>query len=645
MEQNESQSRSLAADTFALLRSFSVWVLAVAALDVLRIRLEHPNQPVEILTYVHTVLLWSVFALAALLPALIVTRLRSGSKSASSPTAMWGRTLFCLLLPSSAHFALDRYTMLGQNVAGLFTIRPWLEVGGVVIALWLFTVLINFVMRRFSSKIVVTAVVSVSLLIGCCLPFRSLDVAVPDQISSEQKARPNILLLVWDTTRPDHLTPYGYDRDTSPELSSFAEESLVFDRARSVSIFTFTSHLSMLTGLYPAATGARLYRMRLDPSLSESVAMQLAQSGYRTGAFVGTWVLAATTGIQRGFEVYDDRVDPAVCFSQAWRLVHDVQAVLADTLEWIPSNGMPHWFQDFQRPADEVLARAQEWIEQDDPRPWFCMINLYDVHWPYLPNDESAKKMVRDYDGPMDGYLFRSDNYQSGYVPNERDGRHVADLYDAEILELDQKVGQFLKSLNLDESNTSVILTADHGEAFGEAGRYKHEDVIEPQVRVPLCIRLPGPNPENGLRTVASSGVDIAPTILGLAGLPIPSGLHGVDLLNTDLTSERPILVEDRDHQNINDMRFAYYEGHWKLVRMQMGEEFTDYLYDLSVDPVGEHDLASKHPERTAEFGLRMEAMRAPWSHVDLEVKMTGFGANADALGGLGYLGGDEDDE
>ena len=76
-----------------------------------------------------------------------------------------------------------------------------------------------------------------------------------------------------------------------------------------------------------------------------------------------------------------------------------------------------------------------------------------------------------------------------------------------------------------------------------------------------------------------------------------------------------------------------------------MGEEFTDYHYDLSVDPVGEHNLALEQPERAAEFAQRMEAMRAPWSHVDMEVKMTGFGANADALGGLGYLGGDEDDE
>jgi len=640
---NEHESASLASDLGSLAKAAAVLTPVAAALEVFLVRADHPNQPVEAVTFLHACVLWAVFALAALLCALLVGRLRARLGLSLAPATAWGRMLFWLALPIAVHSALDRYTTLGQNVAALLSPRPWLEVLGVLVVLAIVCALFDLLMKSGASKFVARAGLIAALVVGLFLPTGPGRIEAPESVSPELAARPNILLLVWDTTRPDHLTPYGYARETTPELSKFAEESLVFKEARSVSIFTFTSHLSMLTGKYPAATGARLYRMQLDPTLSESVAMQLALSGYRTGAFVGTWVLAGTTGIQRGFEVYDDRVDPAVCFTRAWQLVHDVQAVLADKLNWIPSNGMPHWFQDFQRPADEVLALAQDWIEEEDPRPWFCMINLYDVHWPYLPGDESKEKLVRPYDGPMDGYLFRSDAYTEGYVPTEVDGRHVADLYDAELLELDRKVGAFLERLNLNASNTAVIMTSDHGEAFGEAGRFKHEDIVEPQVRIPMCIRLPGPNPRAGVFSQPTTGVDIAPTILALAGEPIPEGGHGVNLLTDESLKERPILVEDRDHASLTDVRYAYYEGSWKFVRMGMGDAVREFLFDLSLDPVGEHDLSLEFPERKAEMAARMDAMREPWVSVDSQVELTGLGASADALGGLGYLGDEED--
>ncbi len=642
---NQPVSVSVGSDLKALFRAAVVLVPVAAALEVVFVRLDHANQPLEAVTFLHACLLWAVFALVAGVPAALPGCLGGRLGLAARSSAAWSRLAFWMAAPIVVHSALDRYTTLGQNTDALFTARPWLEVAGLLLGLVIATTILNRFLSRLASRGGALGVLAVSIIVGVFLPPGRSLLPAPDSISEELAARPNILLLVWDTTRPDHLTPYGYSRETTPELSKFAEESLVFQSARSVSIFTFTSHLSMLTGKYPAATGARLYRMQLDPTLSESVAMELALSGYRTGAFVGTWVLAGTTGIQRGFEVYDDRVDPAVCFTRAWRLVHDVQAVLADKLKWIPSNGMPHWFQDFQRPADEVLALAKDWIEREDPRPWFCMINLYDVHWPYLPGSESREALVRPYDGDLDGYLFRSDNYVDGYVPTEADGRHVADLYDAELLELDRKVGVFLESLNLDSSNTAVIMTADHGEAFGEAGRFKHEDIIEPQVRVPLCIRLPGTNPKSGIRTEPTSGIDIAPTILALAGRPPAPDQHGLNLLSDELPSQRPILVEDRDHESLTDVRYAYYEGDWKFVRMGQGEDVTEFLFDLSSDPVGEFDVSDQFPERRAELAGRMDALRAPWVSIDSEVELTGLGASADALGGLGYLGGDDESD
>jgi arylsulfatase A-like enzyme len=497
--------------------------------------------------------------------------------------------------------------------------------------------------RRVPRKPVGLAVGVLAVAVGVFLPPSEPRPAPPPSIDAVLAAKPNVLLLVWDTTRSGHLGPYGYDRDTTPNLARFAEESIVFEEARSVSIFTFTSHLSMLTGKYPAATGARMIsRMQLDPRLCESVATHFSDAGYRTGAFVGTWVLHATTGIRRGFEVYDDRVDPAVGSTYAWSLVHDVQAVLADKLGILKANGQPHWFQDFQRPASEVLSAALEWIGEDDPRPWFCMVNLYDVHWPYVPSAESRERWVRPYAGPMDGYLFRSNAYPPGHVPTAEDGRHVGELYDAEMWQLDAEVDRFLAALELERTNTAVVLTSDHGEAFGEGGRFEHDDILEPQVRVPLLVRLPGAVPHRGRRSLRASGIDIAPTLLGLAGLGVPADVHGIDLLAADPGADREVLVEDRDHEGLDDVRLALYSGTWKLVRLGVGESATLHLYDLAADPVAVVDVAQDHPERTQELARRLEELRAPWADLDLAIEPDGGGSSEDALDGLGYLGKEE---
>ena len=363
-----------------------------------------------------------------------------------------------------------------------------------------------------------------------------------------------------------------------------------------------------------------------------------ARAGYRTGAFVGTGVLRAQTGTAWAFERYDDLVDPPVSDTRAWALVHDVQALLAATVPGMSFNGLPHWFQDFQRPARDVLERARAWIAEPDPRPWFCMINMYDVHWPYVPAHESRERWVRPYEGPADGYLKRSDDYDEEHVLGGRDKRHVRDLYDAEMWSLDQDVEAFLGALDLDR--TAVVITSDHGEAFGEGGRWEHNDILECQVLVPLIVR-----PAGGIAGRSSelpaSGVDVAPTLLALAGLePLeregqPYRFDGIDLLAPD--AERPLLVEDRDHLDPLDVRIALYDGRWKLQRLGIGTELTWELYDLEQDPEGLEDVAAAHPEVVQGLAQRLDAVRAAWGADDERDLREGGDGNTDALQGLGY--------
>lgn len=625
------------------LRWLPLQVLVVAAIDTLLARLDHPHRPVDADLYLQACALWAVFAAIVLLPAWLSHRLLLGRRARASgrPPAiapsLW--LLAWLVLPVVGHQILDAHTSIGADVSGLVALAPWLQVAGAIgltlVASYGVTRLARSMRPRTLAAAAAVLLVAAAVT-GFGLPPRAVDAAPHERAAAAE--RPNLLLLVWDTTRADHTQPYGYDRETSPRLAEFAEDALVFEDARSVSCFTFTSHLSMLTGVYPSEHGARLVDTVYRSTRAQHVAALLRTAGYRTGAFVGTNVLAGNTGIRFGFEVYDDRVDPPVCDTRAWQLVHDAQSVLASLSDAFANDGQPHWFQDFQRPAPGVLDAAAEWIARDDPRPWFCFVNLYDVHWPYLPDAEASARLVRPYDGPMDGHSFRSDDFPDGYEPGPVDGRHVADLYDAEMWRLDRRVHAFLEELDLD--TTAVIVTSDHGEAFGEAGAWEHDDIYEPQVQVPFVLRLPGAEPRSGVVATPSAGVDVAPTLLGVAGLEIPEQMKGLDLSRLDLPSERAILVEDRDHVELSDIRLALYDGTWKLVQHGLGEDRSLLLHDLATDPVGEVDVGDAYPQIRDRLAAELTELRARWGGdaADLAVPAAGP-SNRDALDALGYMG------
>ncbi len=623
-----------------LVRSLPALVLALAAVESLLVRFELEHRPTDWRLFLQAALLWLVLGALACLPAWGSLRLwRRWRKTEDVEPSGSARILPAVVLagwmagPVLVHATLDRYTGLDGNTAALASIRPWLEAAGVVAVLLLVLFGLWKAGGRLASRAAVLALCLLSVGVGLFLPWRPASVG-----AAPGGQRPNLLLLVWDTLRADRTQPYGYERETTPHLARLAAESVVFEDVRSVSCFTFTSHLSMLTGVHPSTHGARLLSMRYDPRRATSIADTLRREGYRTGAFVGTDVLAGRTGIRHGFEVYDDQVDPLVCDTRAWQLVHDVQVVLARMFPVLRYNGRPHWIQDFQRPADEVLEGALAWIRDEDPRPWFCMVNLYDVHWPYVPGEDGRTRLVRPYAGPLDGYLFRSDAWEEGYAIQEEDAQHVSDLYDAEILDLDAAVDVFLGELDLGGGNTAVVMTSDHGEAFGEAGRWKHEDITEPQVQVPLIVRRAEPSPTGSRVSAPASGVDTAPTLLGLAGLPLPAGCEGYDLLSGEVPADREILVEDRDRRDPRDVRIAWYRGSWKLVRKGLGEDVVFELFDLETDPVGEVDVSAEHPDVLEALSRELTEWREAADARDARDAEEVRG-QADALRALGYGG------
>lgn len=612
-----------------LLAGFLLVVVPAAALDTVLVHARLGHWQKEPSDFLGMLLLWALLGLLALPFAALIRRwrMRRGLEAWTTPIFV------CLALPVASHAVLDRYTEVGAGLSSLRGLAPWLATAVAAMAVLIGAFFVGKLARRvrLESRGGATVVVLASALVALAFPFKSSYQGPPPDPMIK---RPNLLLVVTDTVRAKSLLEFGGRRETAPNLARLAESSVLFSDARSASCFTFTSHLSMLTGVYPSEHGAWLLDMRYDPTRAAHVAAVLNMEGYRTAAFVGTNVLAGQSGIDWGFETYDDRVDPGLTYGAAWGLIHDVQALAAQLVPALRFDGRPHWIQDFQRPADGSLAAARAWIEAPDPRPYFCMLNLYDAHWPYLPDAASAEELVGPYDGLVDGFAERKSSLPEGYSMTPEDDAHMTDLYEAEILELDKKLGAFFDSVGLED--TALVIVADHGEAFGEGGRYEHNDLIEPQVHVPLLVRPAGGLEAGRVSDGPASGIDVAPTLLGLAGLERPKEMRGLDLLGEPLPKERTRLVEDRDHLSADQHHLAIYRGGFKFVRTGAKAEGAG-LFELAKDPDALIDISAQRPELAAELEAELDAMRSSWGAGAEQLEQSGHAA--EGLGALGYLG------
>ncbi len=325
---------------------------------------------------------------------------------------------------------------------------------------------------------------------------------------------PNVLLLVLDTVRAMNLSLYGYSRETTPKLAAWARRGVRFDRAIAGASWTLPSHAVMLTGHLAQELPADYFNPLDDahPTLADV----LLARGYRTGGFVANSnYLGWETGLQRDFSRYLDW--PVTWQQVAWSSV--VGRTLSRDRGFRSALG---WKEKLARTSGETINRQLlDWLATPDGRPWFAFLNYFDAHQPYVP--------PAPYDtlwGPEhgDGYPHRvkkptaehpewtAEDARIAQLDYDRSLRYLDDVLDRLLTELEQR-GQL--------KNTIIILTADHGEEFGEHGLVEHGGSLYRQsVQVPLLLIAPARAPE-GL-TVADpvSLRDIPATIADLAGLP-----------------------------------------------------------------------------------------------------------------------------
>ena len=327
---------------------------------------------------------------------------------------------------------------------------------------------------------------------------------------------PNVLLIIVDALRADHLSTYGYNLPTSPNLTRWAANGVVFENAVAPSSWTLPSHASILTGRYPTEHHAGEDDWRLDnryPTLGEA----FEKNGYRTAAFSGNFLLfCRRVGFGRGFQHFEDgSFIERLIETNLGRRIHNRLAlwhVIAD----VPG----------RQDAAEISRNALHWIERDT-RPFFVTINYFDVHEPFMPPSSyfhrfsSARHPLNQYHWPPDEQL-----------PPDQLQQLIAS-YDASIAYVDDQLGHLLSELDQRGvlKNTIVVITSDHGQEFQEHGYLFHgHGLYWSVIHAPLVIS--GPGIAANLRIQTPVELQSLPaTLLDLAGI------KAVDFQSPSLTT------------------------------------------------------------------------------------------------------------
>jgi len=319
---------------------------------------------------------------------------------------------------------------------------------------------------------------------------------------------PDVVLVVVDTLRADHLGSYGFALPTSPHVDRFAAESVLFERALAASANTVPSHASLMTSRFVRehSVGWINGTTRLEDAVT--LAMRFREAGFETGAFVSNFVLRRAVGLDAGFDVYDDELDAAE----------------------------PNRPDFTERNAEATTARARAWLARQSERPVFLFVHYQDPHGPYMPPPRWREPFaaLEAESSPALPVLARDD--AAGGIPRYQALPGLAHLaqyrsrYAGEIAYFDASFGRLLEALDARGRPNVVLLTADHGESFGENGFYlSHGHATTPdQAHVPFVLRAPGLAPER--RSEPVHHVDVAPTLLELAGLAPPEDARGVAL-------------------------------------------------------------------------------------------------------------------
>jgi arylsulfatase A-like enzyme len=433
---------------------------------------------------------------------------------------------------------------------------------------------------------------------------------------------PDVVVVVLDTVRADHVSAYGYRRPTTPHFDALARDGTLFLDATAPSTWSLPSHASLFTGLFPSVHGAHDEHRLLDlgpPTLAET----FAAAGYDTRCFTANAWISDNLGLTRGFAWQDE----------AWR---DGRAGRAFTsmLRLLDRLGMG--VED--KGGATVAANFEAWAASRPTTgpPAFAFLNFIEAHFPYhqLPPDY-LRRFTDETPAALRTLSLRLFAAQFGGDPVDpaEAAEPAIAMYDAGVLYADMLLGRVATALERRGSldRTVLVVLADHGELLGERGEFGHgQSLYEAVTRVPLLVRYPPRVPVGRRIEQPVSTVGVFATVLDLAGVPPsrrPDVGSLVPLLDGGLGGA-PVIAERYANETIggrvrdgvdalmrpNERFRSYRVGHLKLI--ETGTSKAHFLFDLAADPGEEHDLARARPDDLArlksELGTWQQALGLP---------------------------------
>jgi arylsulfatase len=441
---------------------------------------------------------------------------------------------------------------------------------------------------------------------------------------------PNVLLVTVDSLRAD--TVYGSQAAT-PAYRRLGEHGVTYERAFAQGPFTTFSMPSLFTSRYPSGLGYMEFSDKTvgvyideEPTLPEV----LGQHGYHTAGFHSNPLLSNMFGFDRGFDIFDARLP----FSNTDVLPGRAK-ILADKVFRILRK---HAY----LPAETLNERAIDWLDgREESDPFFLWLHYMDVHGPY--QSKTGNTYLNKYRGER---LWRK--AQNGTLSDE-ERREIRELYREEVEYTDEQLGVLLDALN-DRGlleDTLVVLTADHGEGFGEHGTYSHPHrLYDELIHVPLLVRRPDATTSQTVSTPVEL-VDVFPTLCARAGVDAPPSLAG-EPLPAAPAGEEAAVTEERDESTVfseADLTPAYNAcvrtDRWKYIRD--GPRDDRLLFDLDADPAEQTNVCASHPEVADRLATRLDThlesgQRAAGPDRDVtRQEITDEGVQ-DRLQDLGYL-------
>jgi arylsulfatase A-like enzyme len=496
-----------------------------------------------------------------------------------------------------------------------------------------------------------------------------VEISASKGLSSEALAKdgkPNVLLVVIDTTRKDRLGCYGYGRGTTPNIDKVSADSVIFDGALSLVPMTTPSHATLMTGFYPSSHLVYRNAYSVDNKFT-MLAEVLKHNGYVTAGFVSSKLVGAKAGFGQGFDVFSD----------------------------IKEEG-----EKLYRTGDITTGEAIGWLNGNSDKSFFMFLHLYDPHLPYEPPEEFGKKFDPEYmaylkeetaTGELEEEYGTDMKGQGSRVKGQGKGKRKGGLtfsggisekkvkamrnaYDGEIAFDDDCVGKVINKLKEKGiyDNTVIIVTSDHGEILYEKANYfgHHKYLYNGSVNIPLIMKFPGISPKRVVSGI--TGADIMPTLLAYLGIELGVEIDGISYLDMIETGNKSALPESyfifshtsdglrlkkpgepgdkkggrppKDHiffvQAFNHAALVE-DGFKLIITREEDKPVKPELYDLSADPLEEHDLtvSSAHTTILEKLLKRMEGYFRSMSGVLIKrISRKDDNADAEKIKSLGYL-------